>query len=222
MSNSEAYQTKSERWRGLLVENRAIAVIRTLDLEIGLKMAKAVAAGGINLIEITWNSREPAQLIAQLRQELPQCTIGTGTILTTEQLELAIAAKVQFCFTPHVSPNLIQTAIQAQIPIIPGALSPTEIFTAWQLGASCVTVFPVQAMGGIGYIKGLQGPLGSIPLIPTGGVTLDNAAKFIEAGAIAVGLSGQLFPPEAIKTQDWENVTQRAKILLDNLKLMNI
>ncbi len=202
----------------MLRQHRAIAVIRTNNLNLGLNMAKAVSAGGIRLIEITWNSGRPAQLIRQICQELPNCTVGTGTILNLEQLQGAIAAKVQFCFTPNVNPILIQTAINARIPIIPGALSPTEIVTAWQLGASCVKVFPIQAMGGSSYIKGLQGPLGSIPLIPTGGVTLDNAADFIQAGAIAVGLSGQLFPKNAIDNKNWEVITQKAKMLLQKLK----
>ncbi len=204
-------------WRDLLRKNRAIAVIRTDDINQGVKMAKAVAAGGIHVIEITWNSEKPAQLIDQIRQELPQCTIGTGTILTLEQLKEAIAANVEFCFTPHVNPTLIETALNAEIPIIPGALSPTEIVTAWQLGASCVKVFPVQAMGGVPYIKGLQGPLGSIPLIPTGGVTLDNAGAFIYAGAIAVGLSGQLFPQNILNDKNWEIITQKAQILVETL-----
>ncbi|MGK7883977.1 MAG: bifunctional 4-hydroxy-2-oxoglutarate aldolase/2-dehydro-3-deoxy-phosphogluconate aldolase, partial [Crocosphaera sp.] len=149
--------------------------------------------------------------------DLPHCTIGTGTILTLEELKEAIAAGIQFCFTPHVNQTLIKTAINHNIPIIPGALSPTEIITAWQAGASCVKVFPVQAIGGIAYIKGLQGPLGSIPLIPTGGVTLDNAAYFIEAGAIAVGLSSQLFPRHALDDQEWDIITQQAQFLMKRL-----
>lgn len=209
----------STSWRTLLKQHRAIAVIRTDDINLGLNMAKAVAAGGMRLIEITWNSQNPVQLIQQLKIELPNCVIGTGTILTQEDLKEAIKCGIQFCFTPHVSPSLIQTAIDHQIPIIPGALSPTEIITAWQAGASCVKVFPVQAIGGVSYIKGLQGPLGSIPLIPTGGVTLENAAYFIEAGAIAVGLSGQLFPRQAIQHQDWQMITQQAQSLRKRLKL---
>jgi 2-dehydro-3-deoxyphosphogluconate aldolase/(4S)-4-hydroxy-2-oxoglutarate aldolase len=205
-------------WQDLLRQHRAIAVIRTNDLNLGLAMAKAVSDGGIRLIEITWNSERPVQLIRQICEQLPHCTIGTGTVLNLEQLQEAIAAKVQFCFTPHVNPTLIQTAINADIPMIPGALSPTEITTAWQLGASCVKVFPVQAIGGVSYIKGLQGPLRFIPLIPTGGVTLDNAAAFIKAGAIAVGLSSQLFPKNAIDNKNWEVITQKAQILLQQLK----
>ncbi len=207
----------SQSWRKLLRQNRAIAVIRTDNIQQGIDMAKAVAAGGMDIIEITWNSHNPGEIIQQLKQDLPECTIGTGTILTLEELKEAIAAGIQFCFTPHVNQTLIKTAINHNIPIIPGALSPTEIITAWQAGASCVKVFPVQAIGGIAYIKGLQGPLGSIPLIPTGGVTLDNAAYFIEAGAIAVGLSSQLFPRHALDNQEWDIISQQAQLLMERL-----
>ena len=203
----------SESWLQWLQQHRAIAVIRSPQKSLGLEMAKAVAAGGIKLIEITWNSDSAAESISQLRADLPDCLIGTGTILELEQLKEAIACGVQFIFSPHIDLQLIQTALAAEIPLVPGALSPTEIVTAWQGGASCVKVFPVQAVGGVNYIKGLQGPLGQIPLIPTGGVTLENAKEFIVAGAIAVGLSSQLFPQQLIVARDWHSITQRAKTL---------
>ena len=211
----KGYQGKD--FRSLGQYHQAIAVIRSPQLELGLAMAEAVAAGGIQLIEIIWNSHQPASLIRQLRSQLPECTIGVGTILSVGQLREAIAAGAQFLFSPHVNLELIQTAVSANVPIVPGALSPTEIVTAWQAGASCVKVFPVQAVGGANYIKSLQGPLGEIPLIPTGGVTLDNAKAFIEAGAIAVGLSGELFPRELIVASDWQRITQRAAILCQKL-----
>ena len=207
----------NQLWLTLLQQTRAIAVIRTEKIEQGRQMALAVAAGGIQLIEITWNSDRPTELIQQLRLELPNCTIGTGTLLTLNQLKEAVAAEAQFLFTPHVDPVMIQTAVAHSIPIIPGALTPTEIVTAWQAGASCVKVFPVQAVGGASYIKSLQGPLGQIPFIPTGGVTLENAKEFIAAGAIAVGLSGQLFPQQLVELGDWEAIAQIAKNLLQQL-----
>lgn len=207
----------NQLWLTLLQQTRAIAVIRTEKIEQGRQMALAVAAGGIQLIEITWNSDRPTELIQQLRLELPNCTIGTGTLLTLDHLKEAVAAEAQFLFTPHVDPVMIQTAVAHSIPIIPGALSPTEIVTAWQAGASCVKVFPVQAVGGASYIKSLQGPLGNIPLIPTGGVTLENAKEFIAAGAIAVGLSGQLFPQQLVELGDWSAIAQLAKNLLQQL-----
>jgi 2-dehydro-3-deoxyphosphogluconate aldolase/(4S)-4-hydroxy-2-oxoglutarate aldolase len=205
-------------WLKLLQQTGAIAVIRAPKIDQGYQMAKAVASGGMQLIEITWNSDRPEQLIGQLRSELPACTIGTGTLLTLDQMEQAIAAGAQFLFTPHVDPVMIQAAIHNGLPIIPGALSPTEIVTAWLAGASCVKVFPVQAMGGASYIKSLQAPLGHIPLIPTGGVTLENAKEFLAAGAIAVGLSGQLFPQQLVKAGNWEAITQLAQTLMQQIK----
>ena len=131
---------------------------------------------------------------------------------------MAIDSGAQFLFTPHTDLTLIQTAVKANIPIIPGALSPTEIVTAWQAGASCVKVFPIQAVGGVNYIRNLQGPLGNIPLIPTGGVTLKNAKEFLQAGAIAVGLAGDLFPQNLITQADWQGISRNAKKLMQQIK----
>jgi 2-dehydro-3-deoxyphosphogluconate aldolase/(4S)-4-hydroxy-2-oxoglutarate aldolase len=180
-------------------------------------MAQAVAVGGLSLIEITWNSDRAPELISQLRSELPNCMIGTGTLLNVEQLQQAIEAGAQFLFTPHVNLTLIAAAVKAGVPIVPGALTPTEIVTAWEAGASGVKVFPIQAVGGASYIKALQGPLGHIPLIPTGGVTRENAQELIKAGAIAVGLAGDLFPNSLVATQDWKAITQRAKTIKEQL-----
>ena len=204
---------KPDWWLEQLQQHRAIAVIRSPGQSLGVAMAKAVAQGGIRLIEITWNSAQPEALIEQLRTELPQCTIGCGTILTRHQLHQAINSGAQFLFSPHVNPTLIRAAVAARVPIVPGALSPTEIVTAWQSGASCVKVFPIQAVGGASYIKSLQGPLGQIPLIPTGGVTLKNAPQLIEAGAIAVGLSGELFPKKLVLEKNWQAIAERSQTL---------
>ncbi|MEP0858584.1 bifunctional 4-hydroxy-2-oxoglutarate aldolase/2-dehydro-3-deoxy-phosphogluconate aldolase [Trichocoleus sp. DQ-U1] len=207
----------NQSWFKQVQKHRAIAVIRAPQMELGRQMAHAVASGGMQLIEITWNSDNPAELIGNLRSQLPACTIGTGTVLNREQLKDAIAAGAQFVFTPHVDPILIQIAMDSGVPMVPGALSPTEIVTAWQAGASCVKVFPVQAVGGASYIKSLQGPLGHIPLIPTGGVTVENAKAFLAAGAIAVGLSGSLFPQnwEAnASSSGWEAIAKRAQTLM--------
>ena len=202
-----------QSWLKILKQHRHIAVIRAYDYNLGYQMALAVATGGMVLIEITWNSDRAPELISQLRQDLPQCIIGTGTLLNSAQLQEAINTGAQFLFTPHTDISLIEIAVAAGIPIIPGALSPTEIVTAWNSGASSVKVFPILAVGGASYIKALQGPLGHIPLIPTGGVTLANAQEFITSGAIAVGLSGDLFPKALIEARDWHGIAQLAKTL---------
>ena len=176
-------------------------------------MAHAVAQGGMQLIEIGWNSDQASTLVSDLRSELPACQIGVGTILTVKQLRQAIAAGAQFCFTPHVDLELIRVAYKEGIPIVPGALSPTEVVRAWQAGASSVKIFPVQAVGGVNYVRSLQGPLGQVPVIPTGGVTIDNAREYISEGAIAVGLSSYLFPQRAVETGNWAAITQQATTL---------
>jgi 2-dehydro-3-deoxyphosphogluconate aldolase / (4S)-4-hydroxy-2-oxoglutarate aldolase len=205
-------------WLTRLRQQQALAVIRAPKMELGRQMALAVAAGGMQLIEITWNTDKAPQLIEKLRSQLPDCTIGSGTLLNVNQLRVAIAAGAQFLFTPHVDPALIRVALEADVPIVAGALSPTEIVTAWQAGASCVKVFPIQAVGGASYIKSLQGPLGDIPLIPTGGVTLNNAKEFLAAGAIAVGLAGDLFPPQLVAAEDWEGIRHIATHLRQGLQ----
>jgi 2-dehydro-3-deoxyphosphogluconate aldolase / (4S)-4-hydroxy-2-oxoglutarate aldolase len=203
-----------QSWLSLVQSQRVIAVIRAPELTLGIQMAQAVAAGGIRLIEITWNSDQAAKLVHQLRTELPDCMIGAGTLISPDQLWEAVAAGATFLFMPHSNPEMIQTAVSQQVPVIPGALSPTEIVTARQLGATAIKVFPVQAVGGASYIRHLRGPLDQIPLIPTGGITLDNAREYIEAGAIAVGISGHLFPPEAVAADRWMDITERAERLL--------
>ncbi|BAY65227.1 2-dehydro-3-deoxyphosphogluconate aldolase/4-hydroxy-2-oxoglutarate aldolase [Calothrix brevissima NIES-22] len=209
-------------WLSQLQQHRAIAVIRASKLELAKQMALTVAAGGMQLIEITWNSDRAGQLISQLRQELPHCTIGTGTLFNVTQLEDAIASGAQFLFTPHVDLAMIKAAVAQDVPIIPGALSPTEIVTAWNYGASCVKVFPVEAMGGANYIKSLQGPLGEIPLIPTGGVNIDNAPEFLQAGAIAIGLSSQLFPKHLVTQGNWLAIGEKVQRLIQQLEYFRV
>lgn len=209
----------SINWVNIFQEKRVIAVIRSTEINLAIGMAEAVAQGGIDLIEITWNSENPQKIIEILRQKLPHCLIGAGTILTIQQLKEVKNCGGKFIFSPHTNLALIQQAQIAEIPIIPGALTPTEIVTAWQQGATAVKVFPIESVGGVNYLKNLRSPLQNIPLIPTGGVTLENAKDLINAGAIAVGLSGQLFPPQLIKERRWELITKLAINLKQSLKI---
>ncbi len=212
---------QNPKWLNLVRQERVIAVIRSDDLDTGHKMAQAVAAGGIKLIEITANSDRPWELIALLRSELPDCSIGTGTILTLAELRNAIACGAEYAFSPHVEPSLIRAAIDAELPIVPGALTPTEIIAAWQSGATAVKVFPIQSVGGVSYLQVLQGPIGQIPLIPTGGVTVANAAVFLAAGACAVGIAGALFPKDELLREDWQSIRDRTSQLMATIGRAN-
>ncbi|MEE3717741.1 bifunctional 4-hydroxy-2-oxoglutarate aldolase/2-dehydro-3-deoxy-phosphogluconate aldolase [Tumidithrix elongata RA019] len=205
-------------WLNLLQQHRVIAVIRSDQANLAREMALAAAAGGIKLMEITWNTDRAESLIPKLQHELPDCKIGTGTILNSDMAERAIACGCKFLFTPHTDPILIEIGKNANIPVIAGALTPTEIVTAWQAGAAAVKVFPIKLMGGVDYLTCLQPVLKDIPLIPTGGVNLTNAAEYLEAGAIAVGISSQLFLPEAIAQDDWTSIIAKTRMLIQNVQ----
>lgn len=193
--------------------HRAIAVIRTDAIAVGLAMAQAAAEGGLRALEVTWTCHQPTALVAALRRALPDCWIGAGTLRSPGAVQEAIAAGAQFCFMPHTDPAAIAVAVQAKIPAIPGALSPTEVVSAWEAGASAVKIFPADAVGGPAYIKALAPVLPDIPLVPTGGITPTNAGDFWAAGAAAVGLASCIFPPEAIAAADWATVGTLAQRL---------
>lgn len=215
-------QDWAQAWRDRLQQARAIAVIRAPTLAVGYGMAQAVIAGGMDWVEITWNSDGAPELIAQLRRDFPHCCIGTGTILNAAAVTVAHQAGAQFLFSPHTDREIIAIAQNLQLPVVAGALTPTEIIEAWQWGATAVKVFPVQAVGGAAYLRAIQGPMPAIPLIPTGGVTLANVTDFLNAGAIAVGLAGQLFPQGAIAQGDWGVITQQARELRSRLAVWEV
>jgi 2-dehydro-3-deoxyphosphogluconate aldolase/(4S)-4-hydroxy-2-oxoglutarate aldolase len=208
-----------QAWLHKLQQERLVAVIRVSEPEFGWQMAKTAAAAGIGLIEITWNSPAAAELISQLAQALPDCWIGSGTILSLAQLEAALAVGVKFLFMPHTDPQIIQVGAERQIPMIPGAFSPSEIVAAWQAGAAAVKVFPIQTLGGTTYLQHLRGPLGHIPLIPTGGIHLDHAQHFLAAGAVAVGLGGNLFPEDLVRARDWATIQTRLENFVQMLRM---
>ncbi len=205
-------------WLSLLQQHRIIAVVRADNVSVAREMALAAAAGGIKLIEIAWNTDRAESLIPKLQQELPDCKIGTGTILDISMAERAIACGCSFLFTPHTNSEIIAKGIEHNIPVIAGALTPTEIITAWQAGAAAVKVFPIKIMGGVDYLQCLQPVLRDIPLIPTGGITLQNADKFLEAGAIAVGISSDLFSSEAVMEDDWTTIIARSQALIQKVQ----
>ena len=205
-------------WLNLLQQHRIIAVVRADNAVIAREIALAAAAGGIKLIEIAWNTDRAESLIPKLQQELPDCKIGAGTVLDIDSAERAIACGCSFLFTPHTNLDLISKGLQNNVPVIAGALTPTEILAAWQAGAAAVKVFPIKVVGGVDYLKCLQPILGDIPLIPTGGVTIQNAAQFLAAGAIAVGISSDLFSTEMIAEDDWTTIIARSQMLIKKVQ----
>ena len=134
------------QWLEIVSKYRLIAVIRAPNLTQGIEMAYSVAQAGVKIIEITWSSKQPLVLVEKLKKELPDCYIGVGTILSLENLKMAIDVGIQFAFSPHLDFKLLDFAHQNDIPFIPGTLSPTEIITALNYGAKTVKVFPIKSM----------------------------------------------------------------------------
>jgi 2-dehydro-3-deoxyphosphogluconate aldolase / (4S)-4-hydroxy-2-oxoglutarate aldolase len=211
------YERVKSDWLALLKQHRALAIIRAPTVAVGLAMAKAAAAGGFILIEVAWNNPQPAVMMQAIRQALPHCVVGVGSVLSEVDLREAIAAQAQFCFTPHTDCDLIALAQAHHLPLVAGAMTPTEILTAWRAGAASVKVFPISVLGNGAYIRSLLGPLGPIPLVPTGGVSCESARELIAAGAVAVGLSSTLFPAAEVYAQDWATIEARSRHLLSLL-----
>lgn len=208
--------TVQQDWLDRLKAAGAIAVVRAPSREVGRQMAQAAIAGGLSFVEIAWNGEDSemsARLVRELRSRFPDCQVGAGTLRNAAQTEAAIAAGAQFLFSPHTDGALLQRAIAAGVPAIPGALTPTEILAAWQAGATAVKVFPVSALGGDRYLRSLRAPLAGVPLVPTGGVDASNAGGFLAAGAVAVGVSGGLFPRDRVAAADWAAIAGLARQL---------
>ncbi len=216
-----------QNWLAKLQEERLIALVRSKQKDIACQSVMAIAQAGIRLIEIAWNTPNSEEIMVQFSQELSDCEIGAGTILELTMAKEAIACGTKFIFTPHIDPEIIKLCQTAQIPIVCGALTPTEILTAWNLGATAIKVFPIKCVGGAKYLECLRSVFPQIPLIPTGGVNLENALEMLKAGAIALGVSTALMPdPEQYSAQyldqlDYEEVCERGKKLVAIAKSFN-
>lgn len=199
----------------------AIAIIRTATDEQALAMANAAIAGGFEIVEITYGVPNATTVIAQLIRQAEEAEanliFGAGTVLTAEQANAAIDAGAQFLVSPCVIPEMIAVGEEREIVTMPGAFTPTEIYTAWSLGADVVKIFPAVA-NGPQYLKALRGPLPQIPIIPTSGVDLTNVDDWFRAGAIAVGAVSSVFDPVLIQEGNWDALTERARHFLDAVR----
>jgi len=194
----------------------AVAVIRTDSLERALGAARAAIAGGFRAIEITFGFSDASTAISKLAEN-HDLLIGAGTILTRYQVREAVAAGARFLVSPCVLPEVIDTARELQVAGIPGAFTPTEIYTAHTLGADIVKIFPAVKFGP-DYLKAVRGPLPNIPIMPTSGVDASNVAEWFRAGAVAVGAVASVFDPALIQNGAWDDLTQRARQFMEAVR----
>lgn len=193
-----------------------LPVIRADSRDEAAQIVRAVKGGGISIVEITMTVPDALELIRDLAQTYgDEILIGAGTVLDAETARKCIEAGARFVISPALNLETIKFCNEREIVVMPGALSPTEIVTAWNAGADFVKVFPANALGGASYLKSLKAPLPDIKLIPTGGVSLATAADFIKAGAEAVGVGGDLVDLKAVRSGQAEIISERAARYLE-------
>lgn len=189
-----------------ILEERVIAVARGLDAQSAPRLATALAAGGLHTVEVTVEGGAGFEAIEAVAGG--ELVVGAGTVVTVEQAIRAVAAGARFIVSPHFDVAVVEWALAEGVPVVPGALSPTEVASAWRLGPAAVKIFPAN-LGGPEYLRSLRGPYPDLALVPTGGVDSGNVAAFLAAGAVAVGVGGWLTSHD-----DLDLVTERAAELL--------
>jgi 2-dehydro-3-deoxyphosphogluconate aldolase/(4S)-4-hydroxy-2-oxoglutarate aldolase len=191
-------------------------VLRARSAAEGHALVEALVAGGITVIEVTMTVQGAVELLRELKREYGDgLLLGSGTVTDAEQAATTIDAGAEFVVSPSFHPDVVAKTKELGKVSIPGALTPTEVITAWRAGADYVKIFPCSAVGGASYLKALLAPFPELRLIPTGGVTLATAADFLKAGARALGVGTDLVNPRAIEEGKAETVTATARAYLE-------
>ncbi len=191
-----------------------IPVIRAQSADEAAAVVEAIQAGGLSVLEITMTVPNAVALIEQVVRRAKDALVGAGTVLDPETARACIAAGARFVVSPALNLDTIRACKDAGVAVLPGALTPTEVVTAWNAGADLVKVFPANAVGGPAYIKSLKAPLPQVGLVPTGGVNLQTAKEFIKAGAAALGVGADLVDLAALRRGEGSVITERARQFL--------
>lgn len=194
-----------------------LAVLRAPSPEQALDAADAIIRGGIAGIEVTYSTPDAPAVIRELiARHGDAAYVGAGTVTTAEQATAAADAGAEFLVSPGTLPDLTRAMLDTGRVVMTGAMTPTEVMCALELGVDVVKIFPA-SLGGPGYLGALRGPFPDAPLMPTGGVTPDNLADWFAAGAVAVGAGGDLANSASIKAGDWHDIEQRSARFRDAL-----
>ncbi|WP_217596683.1 bifunctional 4-hydroxy-2-oxoglutarate aldolase/2-dehydro-3-deoxy-phosphogluconate aldolase [Cohnella sp. GbtcB17] len=201
-----------------LSREKIVAIIRGIDEAKGDRTAKALADGGIVFLEVTLNTDGALGMISRFREEYAgKLRIGAGTVLDIGQAKEAVAAGAEYLISPNLDEEIVYYGAENGIEVWPGTMTPTEIVKAYKAGASAVKVFPFASLGA-GYLKEIRAPLNHIPMIATGGVNLGNIQSVFDAGAVAVGLGGNLVDKQLIAEDRFEELTARARAFADAVR----
>jgi len=203
----------------LIREVGLVPIVRAASEEHAFRAAEAIIEGGIGIAEITMTVPNAIRVMERVAERYgDKVLLGAGTILDPETCRAALLAGAQFIVTPSLDVRVIEVAKRYSKPIMPGALTPTEVITAWQAGADLVKIFPCGPVGGPQYIKALRGPFPHIDFVPTGGVNLETTPEFIKAGAAAVAVGGELVDATALKEGRLDVITANARKYLEAVR----
>ena len=193
-----------------IADSGVVAVLRGVDADQLVGIAEALQAGGVDVVEITADTPAVTDLIETLTDTFDDLVVGTGTVLDAETARSTIAAGAAFVVSPSLHEDVIETCNRYGVVCAPGVMTPTEAIRGYEAGADFVKVFPAKTVGP-DHLAAMKGPLGQIPLMPTGGVGPTNAGEYVEAGAFAVGAGGALVDYEAAARGDYEVITETAR-----------
>jgi len=208
-----------EETKEFLERAALIPVLRAPSMELGHALVDAMMAGGITVVEVTMTVPNAIKLLRELKHRHgKKLLLGSGTVIDAAQAEATIEAGAEFVVSPSLHLDVIAKTKELGKVSIPGALTPTEVITAWRAGADYVKIFPCSAMGGASYLKALRAPFPDVKLIPTGGVTFQTAVDFLRAGASALGVGADLVNPKAIAEGKPEIITETARAYLEIIK----
>jgi 2-dehydro-3-deoxyphosphogluconate aldolase / (4S)-4-hydroxy-2-oxoglutarate aldolase len=201
-----------EQTRHKILEIGVVPVVRAASFAQAMLAVEAVCAGGIPVVEVTMTVPGAVEVIAELAKAGgSKVLIGAGTVLNANTAQRCIDAGAEFIVSPGFHPLVVSLTKKLGKLIMAGALTPTEVTTAWEAGSDFVKIFPCGSVGGARYIKALKAPLPHVPMVPTGGVNLETAGDFIRAGAEALGVGGELIYPAALKSGDTASITNAAR-----------
>ncbi len=204
---------------GALVAGGIVPVIRADSRESAVRISEALVAGGIQTLEVTMTVPDALLALRAIADRLGRdVLLGAGTVTNRRQALEAVDAGARFLVSPCVIEDVIAVARERMVPVLPGALSPTEVFAAHSLGGDIVKVFPASAVGGPAYLRALKGPFPDIDFCPTGGVNLETIGEFVKAGAVAVGVGGELVLRSAVQAGEFGRITELARRYVDALR----
>ncbi|ELY48376.1 bifunctional 4-hydroxy-2-oxoglutarate aldolase/2-dehydro-3-deoxy-phosphogluconate aldolase [Natronorubrum sulfidifaciens] len=208
--------TDARRVRDRLVDGGVIAVLRGVDEDDIVPVARAIHAGGVDALEVTADGKRASEKIAAIDRELADtdAIVGAGTVLDAATAQSVIDAGAAFVVSPHTDADIVRTCNRHGVLCAAGVMTPTEAVTAMDAGADVLKLFPASSMGP-GHIGALRGPLGDVDVIPTGGISRENAADYLEAGAVAVGAGGAIVDDDAIAAGDMDRVRETAAAFVD-------